>query len=270
VLGFDYGYSLDTPDGLVMWEAQFGDFVNVAQVIIDQFIVSAEDKWKRLSGLAMLLPHGFEGQGPEHSSARLERFLALAAEDNIQVCQPSTPAQMFHLLRRQVLRQWRKPLVVMTPKSLLRHPACVSSLADLAVGTFRRVVPDSTVAAGQATRVLLCSGKVYYDLLERREKLKREDVALVRVEQLYPLGMAELEAALAGYAEGTPVLWVQEEPANMGALRFLKVHFRGAPVEPVPAGVCEPSGQCESGTGSGNAHKKEQARVLDEAFGGKS
>jgi 2-oxoglutarate dehydrogenase E1 component len=199
----------------------------------------------------------------------LERFLALAAEDNIQVCQPSTPAQMFHLLRRQVLRQWRKPLVVMTPKSLLRHPGCVSSLADLAVGTFRRVVPDSTVAAGQATRVLLCSGKVYYDLLERREKLKREDVALVRVEQLYPLGMAELEAALAGYAEGTPVLWVQEEPANMGALRFLKVHFEGRLLNRFPLGYVSRPASASPATGSGNAHKKEQARVLDEAFNAK-
>ena len=163
VLGFEYGYSLDCPDGLVMWEAQFGDFVNAAQVVIDQFIVSAEDKWNRLSGITLLLPHGFEGQGPEHSSARLERFLLLAAKDNIQVVQPTTPAQIFHCLRRQVLRVWRKPLVVMTPKSLLRHPGCVSSLDDLAMGEFSRVIPDSSTAdPREIRRVLLCSGKVAY------------------------------------------------------------------------------------------------------------
>jgi 2-oxoglutarate dehydrogenase E1 component len=163
VLGFEYGYSLDCPDGLVMWEAQFGDFVNVAQVVIDQFIVSAEDKWNRLSGIVMLLPHGFEGMGPEHSSARLERFLLLAAKDNIQVVQPTTPAQLFHCLRRQVLRIWRKPLVVMTPKSLLRHPKCVSALSDLAEGNFQRVIPDQSGARPEdVRRVLLCSGKVFY------------------------------------------------------------------------------------------------------------
>jgi len=269
VLGFDYGYSLDTPDGLVMWEAQFGDFANVAQVIIDQFIVSAEDKWKRLSGLVMLLPHGFEGQGPEHSSARLERFLALAAEDNIQVCYPSTPAQYFHLLRRQVLRPWRKPLVVMTPKSLLRHPACVSPMSDLAGGGFSRVLADTTVSSGPVSRVLLCTGKVYYELAERREKLKRTDIAIVRLEQIYPLSTVALSGALKGYADGTPVVWVQEEPANMGALRFLKVQFFDRLLDRFPLSYVSRPASASPATGSGNAHKKEQTRLLDEAFGGR-
>ncbi|MCC6233836.1 MAG: 2-oxoglutarate dehydrogenase E1 component [Verrucomicrobiales bacterium] len=269
VIGFDYGYSLDTPDGLVLWEAQFGDFANAAQVIIDQFIVSAEDKWRRLSGLVLLLPHGFEGQGPEHSSARLERFLALAAEDNIQVCYPSTPAQYFHLLRRQVLRPVRKPLVVMTPKSLLRNPACVSSLEELGQGTFRRVIPDAGVVPGAVRRILLCTGKVYYDLVERREKLKRaEDVAVVRIEQLYPLRATEIQAALASYPEATPAVWVQEEPANMGALRYLKVQFGDRLVDRHPLSYVGRPASASPATGSGNAHKKEQARLLDEAFRG--
>src|SRR5262249_8561049 len=171
VLGFEYGYSLDCPEGLVLWEAQYGDFCNAAQVIIDQFIVSAEHKWRRLSGLVLLLPHGLEGQGPEHSSARLERFLELAAEENIQVVVPTTPAQYFHVLGRQVLRRWRKPLVVMTPKSLLRHPAAVSPLADFARESFREILLDSHIAApGHVTRVLLCSGKIYYEILQRREQ----------------------------------------------------------------------------------------------------
>ncbi|MGE3310253.1 MAG: 2-oxoglutarate dehydrogenase E1 component [Limisphaerales bacterium] len=270
VLGFDYGYSLDTPDGLVMWEAQFGDFANVAQVIIDQFIVSAEDKWRRLSGLTMLLPHGFEGQGPEHSSARLERFLVLAAEDNIQVCYPSTPAQYFHLLRRQVLRVWRKPLVVMTPKSLLRNPACVSTIQDLATGTFSRVLPDRSIPPGQVARVLLCTGKVYFDLLEKREKLNRTDVAIVRLEQIYPLSIQALTEALKEYPDGTPVVWVQEEPANMGALRFIKIEFFDRLLGRFPLSYVSRPASASPATGSGNAHKKEQAALLNQAFGAKA
>src|SRR5262249_35545275 len=184
-LGFEYGYSLDYPDGLVIWEAQFGDFVNAAQVIIDQFIISGEDKWHRLSGLVLFLPHGYEGQGPEHSSARLERFLQQAAEDNIQVCNLTTSAQIFHCLRRQVVRPWRKPLVIMTPKGLLRLPT--SKLDDFASGEFQRVIPDSSgVDAGSISRILLCSGKVYFDLVKRRDEVGAKDVAIVRLEQLYP------------------------------------------------------------------------------------
>jgi 2-oxoglutarate dehydrogenase E1 component len=225
VLGFDYGYSLDAPDALVIWEAQFGDFANGAQVIIDQFISSSEDKWKRLSGLVMLLPHGFEGQGPEHSSARLERFLNLAAEDNMQVVYPTTPAQIFHVLRRQVHRRIRKPLVVMSPKSLLRHPLAVSSLKECAVGGFQRVLGDVSADPSKVRRVLLCSGKVYYDLTERREKDARNDVAVVRLEQLYPLRHADIAAALDKYSPDVEVLWVQEEPRNMGAWPFMAAHF---------------------------------------------
>src|SRR6185295_4414682 len=192
VLGFEYGYSLDCPDGLVVWEAQFGDFCNVAQVIIDQFLVSAEEKWRRLSGLALLLPHGFEGQGPEHSSARLERFLSQSADDNIQVVNLTTPAQLFHCLRRQVLRPWRKPLIVMSPKSLLRHPRAISTLEDCASGSFRRILPDTRANNARTERVLLCSGKIYYELEEQREKDGRDEIAILRLEQLYPLSEAEL------------------------------------------------------------------------------
>jgi len=267
VLGFEYGYSLDCPDGLVMWEAQFGDFVNVAQVVIDQFIVSAEDKWNRLSGIVMLLPHGFEGQGPEHSSARLERFLSLAAKDNIQVVQPTTPAQMFHCLRRQVLRVWRKPLIVMTPKSLLRNPACVSNMDELVTGTFQRVIPDlSAVPARDVRRILLCSGKVGYELEKRRQELGRHDVAIVRVEQLYPLPKRALEAALADYAPGTPAVWVQDEPENMGAWRFFRIHFGDKLLDRFPfSGVCRQSAASPA-TGSKKSHDLEQNELLSAAF----
>jgi 2-oxoglutarate dehydrogenase E1 component len=267
VLGFEYGYSLDCPDGLVMWEAQFGDFVNAAQVIIDQFIASAEDKWRRVSGLVLLLPHGFEGQGPEHSSARLERFLMLAAEDNIQVAQPSTPAQYFHLLRRQVIRPWRKPLIVLTPKSLLRHPLCVSSLADFATGTYRRVIEDQPPRPPQGvSRVLLCSGKVYYDLLEHREKAQRHDVAILRMEQYYPFPAEPLRAALAPYNPSTPVVWVQDEPANMGAWPFLKGLFCHRLLDRYPLTAATRPASSSPATGSRAAHQIEQQRLLAAAF----
>ncbi len=261
VLGFEYGYSLDVPDGLVIWEAQFGDFVNAGQVIIDQFIASGEEKWRRLSGITMLLPHGFEGSGPEHSSARLERFLQLCAEDNMQVAYPTTPAQMFHLLRRQVLRPWRKPLVIMTPKSLLRHPQAVSSLGDLATGTFQRVIPDAD--AKHVKRVLLCSGKVYYDLLAERGDDR--DTALVRLEQLYPLSERELNAALAPYPADVPIAWVQEEPENMGAWRYLRVAFGDRLFSHPFLGVCRPA-SASPATGSSSAHKLEQRDLLHAAF----
>jgi 2-oxoglutarate dehydrogenase E1 component len=269
VLGFEYGYSLDCPDGLVMWEAQYGDFCNAAQVIIDQFIVSAEEKWRRLSGIVLLLPHGLEGQGPEHSSARLERFLAMAAEHNIQIVSPTTPAQYFHVLRRQVLRRWRKPLVVMTPKSLLRHPAAVSKFADFGKKAFDEVLPD---AGGDprrhVSRVLLCTGKVYYDLVLRREELHRDDVAVVRIEQLYPFPTGALRAELAAYNDGTPAIWVQEEPENMGAWRFLRIHLGESLVGRMPfSGVYRPA-SASPASGSGSSHKLEQERILTEAFGG--
>ncbi len=266
VLGFEYGYSLDWPDGLVLWEAQFGDFVNAAQVIIDQFITSAEDKWKRLSGLVMLLPHGFEGQGPEHSSARLERFLVLAAEENIQIAQPSTPAQHFHLLRRQVLRPWRKPLVVFTPKSLLRHPRATSTLDECSEGHFHRVLSDDTVDPPAVTRVLACSGKIYYELLARREELERKDVAIVRIEQFYPLPDDHLRAALGNFAADVPVFWVQDEPENMGAWRHLRARFGRKLLSTHPFSCVSRVESASPATGSHSSHELEQQEILEKAF----
>ena len=268
VLAYEYGYSLDSPDALVMWEAQFGDFANAAQVVIDQFIASAEDKWRRLSGLVLLLPHGFEGQGPEHSSARLERFLLLAAEDNIQVVSPTTPAQYFHLLRRQVLRHWRKPLVVMTPKSLLRHRLCVSDMDDLASGKFERVLQDEQLTdLSKAERILLCTGKVYYELCDRRDELNLQNVAILRVEQLYPLPTKALEKALATANHGAEVLWVQEEPENMGAWRFLRCHYGDTLLGKFPMRVVSRPASASPATGSRSAHIWEQNKLLSEALG---
>jgi 2-oxoglutarate dehydrogenase E1 component len=267
VLGFEYGYSLDCPNGLVLWEAQFGDFVNAAQVIIDQFIASAETKWRRLSGLALLLPHGFEGMGPEHSSARLERFLALSAESNMQIIVPSTPAQYFHALRRQVLRPWRKPLVVMTPKSLLRHPQAVSSLDECALGRFHKVIPDVMENRPNVEGVLICSGKLYYELALERQDLGRQDVAIVRMEQLYPLPMEPLKAALVPYRDGTPVYWVQEEPENMGAWRFLLARFGGELFDRLPFSGIYRRASPSPATGSASSHKMEQKELLMQAFG---
>ena len=217
VLAFEYGYSATWPSGLVMWEAQFGDFVNGAQVVIDQFIVSAEHKWERLSGLIMLLPHGFEGQGPEHSSARLERFLQLCADGNIEVCVPSTPAQIFHLLRRQAIRKMRRPLVVISPKSLLRNPVVTSTVEDLTEGKFKCVIDDELNSKKDVTRVVMCSGKIYYDLLQKRNEDKIKDTALVRIEQLYSFPYDDLESILSSYPNLNKFIWCQEEPANQGA-----------------------------------------------------
>ncbi len=267
VLGFEYGYSLDTPDGLILWEAQFGDFCNVAQVIIDQFITSGEDKWRRLSGLVMLLPHGFEGQGPEHSSARLERFLNLAAEDNIQVVNLTTPAQFFHCLRRQVLRPWRKPLVVMSPKSLLRHPEAVSSLDDLANGTFERILEDPVKLDGSGVRrVLLTSGKLYYELAATRAERPTKDVAIIRLEQYYPLDEARLAEVLTPYGDDSEIVWVQEEPRNMGAWPFLQLHLGSNLFGRWQLSCVSRPLSASPATGSASAHKKEQAELIAEAF----
>jgi len=268
VLGYEYGYSLETPDGLVLWEAQFGDFWNVAQPIVDQFIASAEEKWQRLSGLILLLPHGFEGQGPEHSSARLERFLALAVEDNLQVVYPTTPAQYFHCLRRQALRTWRKPLVIISPKSLLRHPKVISSLEDCAAGQFQRTIPDQLDrSAEQVQRVLLCSGKIYYELAEYREQKGRQDTAILRLEQLYPLPPELLNAALAPYRQGTSVLWVQEEPANMGAWVYMRVHFGDSLSKRFRFSGVTRAPSASPAAGSHKRHKFEQAEIIARAFG---
>ena len=263
VLGFEYGYSLDFPEALVMWEAQFGDFVNAAQVIIDQFISSSEDKWKRLSGLVMLLPHGFEGQGPEHSSARLERFLALSAEDNMQVCNLTTPAQLFHCLRRQVVRPYRKPLVIMTPKSLLRHPAAVSSLDELAQGDFQRILKDTLVDPKQTRRILLCSGKIYYDLEEERRKRAIQDVAIIRFEQLYPLRAKQVRDTLSVYKKGTDLVWIQEEPRNMGAWYFINAALPDMLQGHHPLRCISRPASASPATGSLASHKLEQQWLVD-------
>jgi 2-oxoglutarate dehydrogenase E1 component len=218
VMAFEYGYATTEPNTLVIWEGQFGDFANGAQVVIDQFISSGEAKWGRLCGMTLFLPHGYEGQGPEHSSARLERFLQLCAEHNIQVCVPSTPAQMFHMLRRQMLRSYRKPLIVMTPKSLLRHKMSVSALSTLSDGSFQLIIPDrSDIDANQTRRVVFCSGKVYYDLVEARHIHNTSDVAIVRIEQIYPYPIEDFARIVAAYPNATDIVWCQEEPQNQGA-----------------------------------------------------
>jgi len=266
VLGFEYGYSLDSPDALVVWEAQFGDFANTAQVIIDQFISSSEDKWHRLSGLVLLLPHGFEGQGPEHSSARLERFLALAAEDNIHVANLTTPAQIFHCLRRQVVRPYRKPLVIMSPKSLLRHPDASSSIDDLALGGFQRIIPDTTAVADKVRRVILCSGKVYYDLITARAAQKLDNVAIIRIEQLYPLQPAHVLEALKPYKTGTDLVWVQEEPSNSGAWYYINARLPPMLEGRFPVRCVARAESASPATGSNAAHKLEQERLIQEAL----
>ncbi len=268
VLGFDYGYSLLTPNVLICWEAQFGDFVNGAQVIIDQFIASAESKWMQPSHLVLLLPHGYEGQGPEHSSARLERFLQLSAEGNWQVCNFSTPAQYFHALRRQLKRSIRKPLIVMTPKSLLRHPQCQSKLTDMAEDTaFQEVLDDDklTVPPERVTRLILCSGKVYYDLIKFREEQKLKNAAIIRIEQLYPLHWEMLKAIVARYPRAEKKLvWCQEEPRNMGAWTYIAPRLAEISRHPIRYAGRERS--ASPAAGSKAVHTHEQQRLVEDAF----
>ncbi len=265
VLGFEFGYALDAPNTLVLWEAQFGDFSNGAQVIIDQFIAASESKWQRSSGVVLLLPHGYEGQGPEHSSARLERFLQLCADDNLQVCYPSTPSQYFHLLRRQMKRDFRKPLVVMTPKSLLRHKEAVSPVDELVKGRFQEILDDSAADPGDVRRVVLCSGKIYYDLLERRRREEAGDVALVRVEQFYPLQEEMLTRTLKRYRKAKEWVWAQEESFNMGGWSFLEPRLRalGYPVEYVGRDA-----SASPATGSKTIHDREQEELVLTAIRG--
>jgi 2-oxoglutarate dehydrogenase E1 component len=264
VLAFEYGYATAEPDSLVVWEAQFGDFANGAQVVIDQFIASGEAKWGRLCGLVMLLPHGYEGQGPEHSSGRIERFMQLSAQDNWQVCVPTLPSQIFHLLRRQIVRPARKPLIVFTPKSLLRHPQAVSSLGDLADGGFQPLIGD-TLAAGEVTRVVACCGKVYFDLLAARGE--RKDVAIIRIEQLYPFPEDALRDALSGYPAARQFIWAQEEPMNQGAWYAIWHHlnhcapaggafvYAGSPPAAAPA------------SGYASLHMAKQEQLMRDALG---
>lgn len=272
VLAFEYGYATTVPNALIIWEAQFGDFVNGAQVVIDQFISSGETKWQRVCGLTMLLPHGFEGQGPEHSSARLERFLQLCAENNMQVITPTTPAQIFHALRRQVLRPIRKPLVVMSPKSLLRHPLATSELSELAQGKFETVLPEIDALDNQAVkRLVLCGGKVYYDLLDQRRKLGLNDVAIVRIEQLYPLPEARLIDELNKYPNLEQILWAQEEPLNQGAWYYLAPElYRIVVPHPTRAKIIEPSARPSAAapaTGSPKMHAEQQKALVANALG---
>ena len=267
VLGFEYGFSRDLPDGLVAWEAQFGDFANGAQIIIDQFLAAGEDKWSLLSGLVMLLPHGYEGQGPEHSSARLERFLQLASEHNIQIAQPSTAAQYFHLLRRQVLSRWRKPLIVFTPKGMLRAKPSSSPREELLQGTFRRAIADTMPDAANESieRVLICSGKIVHELRAERERRGAASTAILCVEQLYPFPEPEVQAALRSWSKARQVIWVQEEPANMGALAFVRPELLrlagGRHVTTVKR-----SASASPATGSNKAHRMEQEALIRLAF----
>ncbi len=262
VLGFEYGYSLVTPDALTIWEAQFGDFFNGAQIIIDQYLSSAEDKWRVMSNLVLYLPHGYEGQGPEHSSGRIERFLVLAAQNNMQIVNCTTPANLFHLLRRQIHRPFRKPLVLFTPKSLLRHPACVSPIEDLTHGGFKEVIDDETADPDKINRVVFCSGKLYYELMEEKAKLQNDNVAFVRVEQIYPFPAEQIKAIIEKYHSAARYVWAQEEPANMGAWPFIMRNFKDVDL----LMVARP----ESGspaTGLAALHHLRQRKIIEKSFG---
>ncbi len=260
VLGFDYGYAMGNPNTLTIWEAQFGDFSNGAQIMFDQYISAAEDKWKLQNGIVVLLPHGYEGQGSEHSSARIERYLQLCAVDNMTVANCTTPANFYHLLRRQMKRDYRKPLIVFTPKSLLRHPKVISSIEDLATGEFQEVI-DDTINPKNVKKLVFCMGKFYYDLLEERENLERDDVALVRIEQLFPLHLDKIQKVIDRYPNVENYIWAQEEPRNMGAWSFMlerfdlvKLNVRSRKYYAVPA------------AGSSTRFKKRHKAVIDSVF----
>lgn len=261
VMGFEYGYSVALPNGLTVWEAQFGDFHNVAQVIIDQYISSAEDKWGLQSGLVLLLPHGFEGQGPEHSSARIERFLTLAARNNMQIVNSTTAANFFHVLRRQVKRDFRTPLVVFTPKSTLRHPQTISTITELTSGKFHEVLDDDNVNAASVSRVVFCSGKIYFDLLQRKQELDAKDIALVRLEQLYPFPTEQIEKIIGKYPNTKKWLWAQEEPQNMGAWNFIEENLAQVPLELISRA---PSGS--PAVGLSKIHSIEQTEIIGKVF----
>lgn len=267
VLAFEYGYATAEPESLVIWEAQFGDFANVAQVVIDQFISSGEQKWGRLCGLTMLLPHGYEGQGPEHSSARMERFLQLCADHNMQVCVPSTPAQVFNMIRRQQIRPMRRPLVVMTPKSLLRHPLAVSSMEELADGTYHNVIDEiDDINPSDVKRVVFCSGKVYYDLLDQRRKSEQKDIAIVRVEQLYPFPRVEMDEIVEKYNHVTDFVWCQEEPQNQGAWYCSQHHFWNSIPAKAQLTYAGRKASASPAVGYASVHIKEQQALVNDAL----
>jgi 2-oxoglutarate dehydrogenase E1 component len=261
VMGFEYGYALAAPKSLNIWEAQFGDFSNVAQVIIDQYISTAEEKWGVMNGLVLMLPHGYEGQGPEHSSARIERFLSLAARNNMNIINPTTPANLFHALRRQMLRNFRVPLIVFTPKSLLRHPKCISAKPDFTKGHFHEIIDDPNVDISEVRRIVFCSGKIYYDLLARKEEYNARDIALVRVEQLHPFPLKQIEDILSKYTQNMLTLWVQEEPENMGAWRHVMHYFKDHEIIPV---MRQASGS--PATGLSKIHQMSQEEIIRKVF----
>jgi 2-oxoglutarate dehydrogenase E1 component len=266
VLGFEFGYAMSTPSALIIWEAQFGDFFNGAQIIIDQFITSAEAKWRRMNGLVMLLPHGYEGMGPEHSSARMERFLQQCAGNNMQVVNCTTPANQFHVLRRQIKRDFRKPLMCFTPKKLLRYPSCVSSVKDFTTGGFQEVI-DDTVAAKAVKKVVFCTGKVYYDLIEGREKSNSDDIAIVRIEQLYPFPLIQLKAILDKYKGATEYIWVQEEPENMGAwAHIMRMFMKYSEFENIKLKYIGRPENASPATGFSKSHAEQQQAILDKIF----
>jgi 2-oxoglutarate dehydrogenase E1 component len=268
VLGFEYGYSTAEPNTLVIWEAQFGDFVNGAQVVIDQFISSGEVKWGRIAGITLMLPHGYEGQGPEHSSARPERFLQLCADNNMQVCQPTTPAQIFHLLRRQMIRLFRKPLIILTPKSLLRHKEAVSSLSELAKGTFETVIgeTDNSVDVNKVKRVVACSGKVYYDLIAARRERKSDDAAIIRVEQLYPFPHKAFASELKKYPNASEVVWCQDEPQNQGYWFQIQHNLLENMSDGQKLGYAGRPASASPAVGYYAKHNEQQKALLDAAF----
>ncbi len=267
VLGFEYGYASNDPDSLVIWEAQFGDFVNGAQVVIDQFIASGEVKWGRLNGITLMLPHGYEGQGPEHSSARLERFMQLAADTNMQVVQPTTASQIFHLLRRQMLRSLRKPLIIMTPKSLLRNKDATSPLSEFTKGSFQTVIPEShDIKPAGVKRIIICSGKVYYDLVKKREELGRDDTAIVRVEQLYPFPHKAFAAIIKKYPKATDLVWCQDEPQNQGAWFFVQHYIRENMLDGQKLGYAGRAASASPAVGYAHLHQSQQKALLDAAF----
>ena len=268
VLGFEYGYASNDPNTLVIWEAQFGDFVNGAQVVIDQFIASGEVKWGRVNGITLMLPHGYEGQGPEHSSARLERFMQLSADTNMQVVQPTTASQIFHVLRRQMIRPLRKPLVIMTPKSLLRNKDATSPLAEFTKGGFQTVIGDrGDVKADKVKRVIACSGKVYYDLAKRREEKGIDDVAILRVEQLYPFPHKAFAAELKKYPGATEVVWCQDEPQNQGAWFFVQHYIHENMASGQRLGYAGRAASASPAVGYAHLHQDQQKALIDAAFG---
>ena len=261
VLGYEYGYSLATPKALTIWEAQFGDFFNGAQIMIDQFITAGEDKWTTQSGLVMLLPHGYEGQGAEHSSARMERFLQQCADENIQVVNTSTPANHFHLLRRQVKREFRKPLIVFSPKLLLRYPSAVSTLDEMATGCFQEIIDDEKAIKSNIDTLVLCTGKFYYEISEKAQEMGVENMAFIRLEQLYPFPAEQITSVISTYPRMKHLIWAQEEPENMGAWRYTAMKLRHLPL----IGISRQA-SAAAAEGSSSLHKKRLKKLMDDLF----